>query len=120
MGNVAHPHPVGLGRARLVQEQIRGAPPAVGRIGGARGEGLGLQGPPLVPAQARAQGLEAHPVAFFPQFDLQAPGAVAAFVVVEHDEHLRFPGRFGCPHGPGCRSVPLGVVAAGHHAQELV
>ena len=61
---VARPNPVGLGRARLVQEQIRGAPPAVSRIGGARGGSLGLQGPPPVPARARAQGLAAHPVAF--------------------------------------------------------
>ena len=69
VGNVAHPHPVGLGRARLVEQQVRGAPPAVGRISGARGEGVGLQGPPLVPAQARTLGLAVYTVTFFPQFD---------------------------------------------------
>jgi len=69
VGNVAHPHPVGVDLVRLVQKQIWDAPPAMGRISGARGEGVGLQGPPLVPAQARTLGLAVYTVTFFPQFD---------------------------------------------------
>ena len=52
----------------------------MGRIDDARGEDLRLQSPPPVPPQARAQDLAPYPVAFFPQFGLQAPGTVAAFV----------------------------------------
>ena len=71
-------------------------------------------------AQARAQGPTPHPVSFFPQPDLQASGAVAAFLVVEHGEHFRFPGRFAGPHCPCRLPVPPGVIAAGHHAQRLI
>ena len=84
------------------------------RIGGTRGKRLGLQGPLPVPAQARAQNMATYPVAFFPQFDRQAPDTVVAFVVVEHDEYFHFPGRFAGPHR---HRVPLGVVAAEHHTQ---
>ena len=44
-------------------------PPVTDRIDDTRGEGVGLQGPPLVPAQARTLGLAVYTVTFFPQFD---------------------------------------------------
>ena len=116
---VAHPDLVGLGWARLVEQQVRRAPLPVGRIGGARDEGLGLQGPPVVAAQPGAQGLTAHPIAFFPPFNRQASGAITPFVVVEHGEHFRFPGRFAGPRRRRCLPLPPGVLAAGHHVQHL-
>ena len=70
--NADHPRPVGVGGARLAQ------------------------------AQACALGLAIYTVVFFPQFDRQAPGAVAAFVVVEHGEYLRFSGRTA-PAAEACR-----------------
>ena len=73
-----------------------------------------------MPAQPRGQDLLAHAVVELLQLDpaLARPGA--AFVLIKNGDHLRFPGRFGCPHDPGCRSVPLGVVVAGHPAQHPV
>ena len=115
----AHPHPVGLGRARLVEQQIRGAALPVGRIGGARDEGLGLQGFPPVAAQSRAQGLVAHPVARFPQLDLEPARPVTAFVVVKNRRHFRLPGRFARSRGPGRLCQPPSVVAAGHDPEHL-
>ena len=72
-----------------------------------------------MPAQARAQGLAPHPVAVLPQFDPWAPGTVTAFMVVEHGEYFRFPGRFAGPYCPRRPPVPPGIVAAGHHVQHL-
>ena len=46
----------------------------------------------------------AHAAALFPQFDLEATGAVPASVVVEHSEHFRFPGRFGYPPAPAAEA----------------
>ena len=72
-----------------------------------------------MPAQAHAQGLAPHPVAVFPQFDPWAPGTVTAFMVVEHGEYFRFPGRFAGLYRPCRPPVPPGIVAAGHHVQHL-
>ena len=91
----------------------------MGRIGDARGKRFGLQSPPPVPAQARTRGLASHLVAFFPQLDLEASGAIAAFVVVEHGEHFRFPGQLTRSPGPRRLRVPPGVVTAGYDVQDL-
>ena len=58
----------------------------------------------LIAAQACALGLAIYTVVFFPQFDRQAPGDVAAFVVVEYGEYLRFPGRTA-PAAEACRQA---------------
>lgn len=50
--------------------------------------------------QPRAQGLAVHPVAQFPQFDLQPVRPVTAFVVIKNGEHFRFLGRFLRAHRP--------------------
>ena len=55
-------------------------------------------------AQVRALGLAIYTVVFFPQFDRQAPGDVAAFVVVEYGEYLRFSGRTA-PAVEACRQA---------------
>ena len=70
-------------------------------------------------AQARTQGLASHPVAFFLQLGLEALGTVAAFVVLEHGEHLRLPSRLVGPHRPRRLRAPPGIVAAGYHVQHL-
>jgi len=49
--------------------------------------------------QPRAQGLAVHPVAQFPQFDLQVR-PVTAFVVIKNGEHFRFSDRFLRAHRP--------------------
>ena len=54
--------------------------------------------------QVRALGLAIYTVVFFPQFNRQAPGAVVAFVVVEHGEHLRFLGRFTSSPAPAAEA----------------
>ena len=46
----ADPHPVGLGRLGLVEQQVGRAALPVGRIGGAWNKELGLQRLPPVPA----------------------------------------------------------------------
>ena len=118
-GEAAHQHPVGLGRARLVEQQIGRTALSVGRIGGAWHERLGLLRLPPVPAQSRVQGLAAHPVARFPQFDLQPARSVTAFAEIKNGHHFRFPGRLWRAHRPArLRHLPC-VVAAGHHAQYL-
>ena len=76
----------------------------MGRIGRVRGEGLGLERPPLMAAQPRAQDMSVHAVALFSQFDLEAAGAVPASMVVEHGEHFRFPGQLGCPTAPAAEA----------------
>ena len=64
-------------------------------------------------------GLAAHPVAGFPQFDLQPARAVAAFVVVKNRHHFRFPGRLLRTHRPARLRQPPRVIAAGHYAEHL-
>ena len=100
VSNITHPHPVGLDGARPVEQQVGRAALPMGLIGGARGKGLGLQGFPPVPTQSRTQGLLAHPVADFPQFDLESTRSVATFVPIKNGNHFRFPSRFVRPHGP--------------------
>ena len=56
----------------------------------------------------------------FPQLDLEPTRAVAAFMVVEHGQRFRFPGRFAGPHCPRRLRVPPDVIAAGHHSQPLI
>ena len=57
---------------------------------------------------------------FPPSSTWRASGALAAFVVIEHSEHFRFPGRLASPHRYCRLPMPPGIVAAGHHVQPLV
>ena len=98
VGDVAHLYPIGLRGTRLGEQQVWGTALPVSGIGGARDEGLGRQGLSPVPVQARTQTLAAHPVALFPQLDLQPARAVMAFVMVKHSHYLCFPGWLLLPH----------------------
>ena len=91
---------------------------AVGRIGGERRVGLGLQGPQAPAGQPRAQGLTVHAVAQ-PRLDLQAAGPVVALMMVENCHHLLFLNGSRAPHGPGRRDVSPGVVTVVHHTKHL-
>lgn len=65
----------------------------VSRVGGAWGEGLGLQRVQAPAAQGSAQALAPNTIALAAQGDLQAARAVAALVSAEDlDQHL-FPSR---------------------------
>ena len=58
-------------------------------------------------------------MARFPQLDLQPARPITAFVVVKNRHHFRLQDRFARSRGPGRLRQPLGVVAAGHHPQNL-
>ena len=89
--NITDPTPVGPGGRGLVEQPVRGAAQPVGRVGRARGVGLGLQG---TPAHGRAPALTAHAIPLAAQGDLQPTGAVAAFMPAKDLDQRRFPSGF--------------------------
>ena len=61
-GDVADSEPVGLGGLALVQQPVGRATQPVGRVRGARGEGLRLECVQAPAAHGRPQALTTHPV----------------------------------------------------------
>lgn len=112
--DVAHLRLVGLSRARLVKQQIRGAPPVMGRIGRARGKGIRLAGGGIAPCAGPIGSRSSPFPAIRPRDDGYRTGVYGGRI----RRAFPFPRPVRLSHGPGCRSVPLSVGAAGHHARQ--
>ena len=115
VGDVTDPDPIGLSGLGLVEQPVRRAAQPVGRIGGARREGLGLQRAQAPAAYGRPQALTAHQVPLFPQRYLEAAGAITAFMHPKHLDQRRFPSGLAL-RCPLLRSLLPRVVTAGRYA----
>jgi len=90
----------------------------MGQIGGARGEGLGLQRVQAPAAHGGAQALPPHTVAPAVQFDAQPTRPITAFMDAKHLNQRRFPSRFWLVYCLLLKLLPS-IVAAGRYLHQL-